>query len=116
MSGFAWKLSLAVLIALLLAASTLALRARTHDASPGSPSPPVHGAADRLIGTERAAVDAADRITLRAAMRTFAPREGRLVAKLSAWIDLGDLASVRPATPWLTRGTTTTGAVTRARD
>lgn len=99
MSGLAWKLSLVVLIALLVVASTLAMRARQHT-DPAPLALGLSGPPDGLIRMKRTAANVAELETLRTAIGAFVDQEGRLPATLRELSDSGYL-SHRNTGEWL---------------
>lgn len=79
MPGLLWKIPLVVMLALLAAAANLAthVRARAAEQSPVQLAPTLRAPPDGLARAKRAAAQAAEVATLRAAVRAFHDVEGR---------------------------------------
>ena len=105
MSGLLWKLPLFLLLALIVAATTLATRARSHDDSPAPPRVRAHAhAADEPRFTVRTPDDGITRLKrmteravfahrVQAAVDAYARDEGRPPAHLADLSDRGYLDS-----------------------
>lgn len=89
MSGLAWKLPLACVVALLAAATALTMRARMQALGPNPPPAVVHLGPDGLAIAKRNAAEAIDLKMLRGALQEFMNDEGRWPATLAELADHG---------------------------